>query len=197
MAEEAAKFVDQFHNAELVILILGFIALLLGKRMFWLVAAGAGFFFAILLFKEFWPGLRETFPALPEANESFVLTVAVITAAAAAILFNLFKKFAIGIIGFALVGYVVTNHATEFFGSGAESYKYIIFILSGALGAVLVSFLLNFGLILVSSLFGAHIVVHHFAQDQDYAKLLFILVTLFGILFQIGIVSRLFRRKKD
>ena len=197
MTEEAVNLVDQFHSAEIVILVLGFIALLMGKRLFWLVAAAAGFFFAILLFKEFWPGLKEQFTFLPEATESFVLTVAIIAAAAGAILFNMFKKFAVGIIGFVLVGYVVTNHAAEFLGAEAATYKSIIFILSGALGAALVSFLFNFGLVLISALFGAHIIVQYFAKDQGYAATLFVLVAIFGALFQFGVVSRLFRRSKD
>jgi len=196
MTQEATQLVNQFHNADLVILLLGFVSLLAGKRLFWLVAAAAGFFFAILLFKDFGPDIKEKLSFLPPITESLVLTVAIIAAAAGVILFNLFKKFAVGIIGFALVGYVVTNHATEFFGTEAATYKSIIFLLSGALGAVLVSFVVNFGLVLISSLFGAHIIVEHFATGQSYAKTLFILVAIFGVLFQIGVVSGLLRRKK-
>ena len=138
-------------------IIFGAVLLLAGRRLYWLLAAGAGFALGFLLAQAI----------LREQPENVILIVALVVAVVFAVLAVVGQKFVIGLVGF-VAGGIGLLRLLEVFNIGAIEPStvlgIVVFIAGGILGAILMSALFDLGLVILSSLVGAEILLGGLGQ---------------------------------
>lgn len=128
--------------------IAGALLLLLGRRLFWLFVALAGFGAGLLLAPYI----------LPEAPEWLVLVLALALGLAGALLAVFLQRVAIAVAGLMAGAFIGSALATSVAGEGTV-VAWIGIIVGAILGAILLSTVFDWGLIGLSSLAGATMIV--------------------------------------
>lgn len=165
-------------------LLVGLALLLLGRRLFWLFVAVAGFVVGV-----------EAAPyILPHQTELFTLIVALVLGTLGALLAVFLQKIAIGIGGFVAGGYLAVLLCAPLLGGVGVHYPgaWICFVVGGILGAILMIVFFNWALIILSSLQGAHLILRSVTLPHHYFSIFLIALALVGIFIQ----AATYRRKK-
>lgn len=148
--------------------ILGAALLLAGRKLFWLFVAAAGFITGFQLASRYFPGA-----------EVWAVIVGLVVGAIFAILAIFLQTIAIGIAGFLAGGYILQTIAASW---GLNIAPWLIYLIGGIIGVLLVSVLFNWAIITLSSLAGASLVVEAFQLQQ--AGLIFLILFLAGVIIQ-------------
>jgi hypothetical protein len=162
-------------------LILGGALLVAGRRLFWLFVGAAGFVTGIQLATRFWQG-----------SDVLAIVLGLVIGVIFALLAIFLQALAIGIAGFLAGGYVLTVLATMVGIDVTGAATWIVYIVGGVLGVILVSFLFDWALITLSSLAGAALIVQAFFAEGTSGGVLFFILFLAGVIIQ-GLI---FRRQK-
>lgn len=165
---------------------LGAVVLLFGKKLFWLCVAAVGFAAGVELAPHL---LHEPTPALQ-------LTIALILGFLGALFALFLQKLAIGLVGFAAGGRLAVALAASFTFGHANSY-WIVFIIGGIVGAILLVMLFGWALIVISSLIGAHLIVSAITLPQTGTLIALLALTAVGIVVQAGLQRRRSRLLAD
>jgi hypothetical protein len=165
----------------LINLVLGGALLVAGRKLFWLFVGAAGFVTGIQLATRFWQG-----------SEAVAIIIGLVLGVIFALLAIFLQAVVIGIAGFLAGGYVLTVLATMLGIEAAGATAWIIYIIGGVLGLILISVLFDWALITLSSLAGASLVVQALFPQGATGGLLFIVLFLGGVIFQ----GMLLRREK-
>lgn len=162
--------------------VLGLLVLLFGRKLFWLVVAALGFAAGVELAPHL---VREPTPVLQ-------LSIALVLGFGGALLALLLQKLAIGVVGFFAGGRPAVEVAASFIADYA-SYYWLTFIIGGVVGAILLLLLFDWALVFLSSLIGAHLVTSSVVLPQTGSTILFIALTVVGIVAQ----TAMFRSGRD
>jgi len=157
---------------EILIVILGFALIFLGRKIYWLLASAVGFMLGLLIAEQYFKGQ-------PEKMLVFGLACAVLSG----LLAVLFRKFGIFISGFVAGGYF-SIRLIDLFVPDLSFYIWIIFIAGGLLCAVLLMSIFEWTLMIMSSGAGAFLVVKGLSPSLYLAIVLFIALFFLGIIFQ-------------
>ncbi len=163
----------------IVSLLLGAVILFLGRRIFWLCVAAIGFAAGVELAPHL---LHEPTPLLQ-------LTIALVLGFAGALLATFLQKIAIAVAGFAAGGKLAVALAGAFAASTSGS-EWIIFIIGGVIGSILLLVLFDWALIFLSSIVGAHLIVTPFNLPPEGHALLFVALVVVGVVVQAGALRR-------
>lgn len=128
--------------------LLGGVLLVAGRRLFWLFVAGVGFVI----------GLSLAPILLPNQSEGVVLVGALVFALLGAMLAQFAQKAAVSIVGFLGGGWLALGLLRTLAGDPG-SLQWVAFIVGGIIGIVLLSALFEWGLVLLSALVGANLLV--------------------------------------
>jgi hypothetical protein len=159
--------------------LVGLAVLLFGRKLFWLFVAVAGFILGV----TFAPSL------LPNQPEWVVLVIALGLGLVGAILAIVIQEIAVAIAGFIFGGYtLLTLLAT--LGVATGQWNWVIFIIGGVIGAVLVLMLFDPALIILSALVGANLITNIFMPAPPLNLVLFIVLFIVGAIFQAGLLRR-------
>ncbi len=175
-----------FHNPNLhyplVFLILGLMLLLLGRRLFWLFVAVSGFV----------AGVEAAPYVLPHQSELFLLIIAIILGLLGALLALFLQKVAIALGGFAAGGYLAIVLCAPLLGGAGTAYPgaWLFFLIGGILGAILLFVFFNWALVILSSFYGAHLILRSLAPPHQYFTMFLIVLALAGIAIQAGTYRR-------
>src|SRR3989441_12024377 len=153
--------------------LIGAVILLFGRRLFWLCVAAVGFAAGV----EIAPHL------VHEPSSLLALTVALVLGLIGALLALFLQKIAIAVLGFLAGGKLAGAIAAAFFVHYAQ-YSTFIFLIGGALGAVLLLVLFDWALIVVSALIGAHLIQSAIVLPSSGSTIVFIGLAIIGILVQ-------------
>ena len=164
---------------QIVFFVVGLAVLVMGRKLFWLAVAAIGFVVGLALGIQLTDG---------QANW-LVIMVAVLGGLIGAVLAIWLQKIAAGIAGFLLGGYLALWLA-EILNFGPNMWTWLIFIAGGIVGVILVLSLLEVALIGVSALIGAALIVQVFALSPTVASVLFIALTIVGIVIQTKTLAR-------
>lgn len=156
---------------------LGLSLIFLGRRLFWLFVAVMGFVSGIEAAEILFPGHARW----------VILLVALVAGAVGALLAVFVQKLAVGIAGF-LAGGFLTLRVLVLFGWDQESYAWLLLLLGGILGVVLVIILFEWALMFLSSSVGATLTVQALHLGPPLSAL------LIAVLFIVGIVAQASRR---
>jgi hypothetical protein len=163
----------------IVNLLLGIALLLLGRKLFWLFVGVAGFLVGLEIAERFVSG--------PEGTKLLIAIAAGILGAVIAVFL---QKVAIAIAGFVIGGYITVEllRAFALFPKALAVIQGTTFsvpyIIGGIVGAVLLFVLFDWGLIVLSSLSGASLIVRSITFQSHALPLLFAVLVIVGILVQ-------------
>jgi hypothetical protein len=163
----------------IVNLLLGIVLLILGRKLFWLFVGVAGFLVGM--------EIAERFVTSPEGTKLLIAIAAGILCAMIAIFL---QKVAITIAGFVIGGYVTVElwRASALLPNALAGIQgttvSVPYIIGGIIGAVLLFILFDWGLIVLSSLSGASLIVHSINFQSHALLLLFAVLVVVGILVQ-------------
>jgi hypothetical protein len=170
---------NDMNQTAIANLLVGIVLLLLGRRLFWLFVGVAGFLVGMEIAKRFVAG--------PQATNLLIAIAAGILGAVIAIFL---KKAAIAIAGFVIGGYIAVAllHESALLPtalSGIHGATFVApYIIGGIIGAVLLFVLFDWGLIVLSCLSGASLIVHNIPFQRPAISLLFAVLVVIGILVQ-------------
>ncbi len=156
----------------LINLLLGAALLLAGRKLFWLFIGIVGFMTGVQLAARFWPGPEWT-----------AIVIGIIVGLLFALLAVFIEALAIGIAGFLVGGFVLTTF-TNMLGFTDGLLFWLFFAIGGMVGLLLVMFLFDWALIVLSSLAGASLVVQALFAEGGPGSLVFIGLFLLGLIIQ-------------
>lgn len=153
--------------------------LTMGRRLYWLFLGGVGFVFGFDLAERLIHG----------QPHSVILVIALIAGVIGALLAVFLQKFAIMAGGFFAGGYLLIE-LLKALGMSTVYYHWLLFIMGGVVGAVLMRMLFGWTLIILSSAIGALLILQTLHFDPQITKLTFIFLLALGIAIQYGLLGR-------
>jgi hypothetical protein len=160
-------------------LILGGALLVAGRKLFWLFVGAAGFITGAQLATRFWQG-----------SDVLTVIVGLVIGVIFALLAIFLQAIVIAIAGFLSGGYVLTVLVTMLGMDITGSMTWIVYIIGGVLGVILVSVLFDWALITLSSLAGASMVIQAFSTQGATGGILFFILFIVGVAIQGSILRR-------
>lgn len=157
--------------------VIGIMILFIGRKLFWLFVGCIGLL-AGLTYAERFLGPREDIVILGVA-----LGIGILFATCALLL----KRIAVGLAGFTAGAYV-TLHLLQLIGFTQSQFVWLICLGGGILGIALLAFLFDWAVILISSLFGAVLVIESVSLDPDILPWAFFGMILLGCAAQARIM---------
>lgn len=156
----------------IVSLLLGIALLIAGRKLFWLFVGAAGFVAGLQLASQFWRG-----------PEIMAILIGLVVGVVFALLAIFLQGVAIGVAGFLAGGYVLTALA-GMIGLSQGGFSWLIYLIGGIIGVLLVVFLFDWALITLSSLAGASLVTQSLPLASGTAGIMFLVLVILGIVIQ-------------
>jgi hypothetical protein len=160
-------------------LVFGVLLLAFGRRLFWLFVGIVGFI----------AGADLVIRLLPDLPQTVVIVIALVVGLIAAGLAIFIRKIALAIAGFFIGGYLLTA-LLEMFQINVGGLSWLPYIIGGIIGVILVSLIIDWALIILSSLAGATIILQALQVGPPLQALGLVGLTLVGILIQAGMLRR-------
>lgn len=152
--------------------IVGVALLLAGRKFFWLFIGALGFITGIQVTAAFWQG-----------PDWLLLIIGLIVGVIFAALATFVQALAIGAAGFLSGGYVALM-LVGMLGMEVGTLSWIVYIIGGLIGIVLVGFLFDWAIITLSSIAGASLITQTFFAQSDIARLIFLALIIVGVIVQ-------------
>jgi hypothetical protein len=165
-------------------ILIGIVLLLWGRKVFWLFVAGIGFVVAMDLVTRLFVGPQA------EAVTPIALVAGLVAGVIGALLAIFLQRVAVGIVGFLAGGYIVLSFL-EIIGAGEmTTLSWVLAFVGGIIGLVLALVLLEWALIVLSSLSGAGLIAQSAGLNRSLAVLVFVIALIVGIVVQGEMLSR-------
>ncbi|MEK6571181.1 MAG: hypothetical protein AABZ61_07420 [Bacteroidota bacterium] len=168
------------------IILVGLCLLVLGRKLFWLFVGVIGFLAALSL-------SGQTLHGQPQPA---VIITAIGIGLVGALLALFLQKVAIALAGFAAGGYI-TFILRDTLGWGSLQYPWLPILIGAILGAVLLSMLFEWALIILSSLIGSYLITQDLGFGSRVTLTLFIVIAISGIVIQAGAMRKKRHKRKD
>lgn len=154
-------------------LCIGLFLIFIGRRLFWLFVACVGFTV----------GYHVAHNVLAVQSPVLILAASILSGLAGAVIAIFFQKTAILIAGFSAGGYFTLSLCSRFF-NWPGPWVWLLVIIGGIAGAVILFFIFDWALIFLSSLTGATLIVQTTALNPWVDTALFLVLFSVGIAFQ-------------
>jgi len=165
-------------------ILIGIVLLLWGRKVFWLFVAGIGFVVAMDLVTRLLTGPQA------ETITLIALVAGLVAGVIGALLAIFLQRVAVGVAGFLAGGYIVLSFL-EIVGAGEmTALSWVLAFVGGIIGLVLALVLLEWALIVLSSLSGAGLIAQSAGLNRSLAVLLFVVALIIGIVVQGRMLSR-------
>ena len=166
-------------------LLLGLLLLLLGRHLFWLFVGVVGFV----------SGLRLSEHLLPGRADDVVIVFSLVVGLMAAVLAVALRRIALAAAGFLAGGYLLMQllaaTAQGVPATAGDLAPWVVFVVGGLIGAVLMNLLFDWTLILLSALGGAGLIcecIH--GVNAQFMTAIFTGVAILVVLAQAGLIRR-------
>lgn len=133
---------------EYLYILLGVILLILGRRLFWLLVGVVGFV----------AGLNLAPLVVTDQQPWVILVVALLAGLVGSVLAVFLQRIMVALAGFLAAGFILMQLLSHF-RVDLGGIGWLVFLLGGALGAVLASVTFDWALVILSSLTGAALLV--------------------------------------
>lgn len=147
--------------------------LVFGRKLFWLFVGLIGFAWGIHVATRFFPGQPEW----------IVLAIALMAGVFGALIAVFLQWLAVGLSGFLAGGYIAVR-LLHVAGLTTGNMYWIIFLIGGIIGLILIIILFSWALIILSSLVGAGLITENLGVSHSGALILFFVLVIAGILIQ-------------
>lgn len=159
--------------------LIGLAVLLFGRKLFWLFVAVAGFVLGVVVAPLLLPGQPDW----------LILLVALGLGIVGAILAIVVQQVAVAVAGFIFGGYGLVAVLTAL-GVSISPWEWVVYVVGGIIGAVLVLYLFDPALIWLSSLAGAVLISDVVKLSPPFDLILFVVLVIVGIAVQTGLSRR-------
>jgi uncharacterized membrane protein YeaQ/YmgE (transglycosylase-associated protein family) len=160
-------------------LVAGLLLLVLGRQLFWVFVAVLGFVV----------GMDWAAWLFPDAGAPSQLLLAVLVGVVGAVLAAFFYQLAIAAAGFLAGGRLGVALLT-ILAPASDQSMWLVFVLGGVIGAVVLLLIFDWALILMSSTLGASLIVQETAGRSELGGIVFIVLVVVGIAVQAGMMRR-------
>jgi len=151
----------------------GIILLCMGRRLFWLFVGAVGFVIASEMVATM----------LAHEPQTIRLVIAALVGLVGALVAIYVQKLAVTLAGFLAGGYFFMT-LLDAWALQSPERSWIAFAVGGIIGAILMMAVFDWTLMIFSSITGAHLIIHSFHMDHTMAAVLFVILCIFGVLFQ-------------
>jgi hypothetical protein len=158
---------------ELFRILVGAALLTLGRRLFWLFVAGVGFVSGLWL-------ARLLIDGAPAWLSLLIGLIAGLIGAGVALLL---QRLGIAVAGFLAGGYAVYS-LVDLFASQTAGWLWVVYVIGGILGAVLLSVLFDWALIVLSSILGSVVILQSLDLTTAWSGVLFFVLLIVGVAAQ-------------
>lgn len=155
-------------------ILLGILLLFLGRKIFWLFVGAVAFIIVMTIA-----------PQYIKHQESIIFYVALGVGALAAGAGWFFQKIALRLAGFLAGGYVFFSLWEQYATTDALPW-YLPFVVGGILGAVLLSFLFDWAMIILSSATGSFLITQQLPLTGNLSLGVLVVLALIGIIAQVN-----------
>jgi Domain of unknown function (DUF4203) len=160
-------------SVPLISAVIGAIIVFFGRKLFWLCVAALGFA----------AGVQLAAHVAHEPSPLLQLTFAILLGFIGALLALFLQKIAVGLAGFVAGGRLAVGLVATFLVQYAANY-WVVFVIGGIVGALLLLLLFDWALIFISSLIGAHLIAAAITLPPIGHALLFTGLVVCGIIVQ-------------
>lgn len=160
-------------GVQIVAILVGIAVLVAGRQLFWLFVGTVGFVV----------GLSLAFQLLADQPTWLILLAAVVLGLIGIVVAVFLQTIAIGLAGFLIGGYALTWLLQQF-SLDLSQWGWLIFVVGGVMGVLLAIYLFEAGLIILSALAGASLIVQAINLDPLVTVILFVVLVVLGILVQ-------------
>lgn len=154
-------------------ILVGAALLFFGRKVFWLFVAGAGFVAGLALVNR-----------VIQGPEWIGVLVGLVIGLLAALLAIFVQRFAIGLAGFLVGGYLALQFLVPFFHLEHGWLPFLAFVIGGIFGVILVGLFLDWALISLSSLAGAVLITETLNLSYGIGLVVFIILIVIGVAYQ-------------
>ena len=161
------------YPSTVITVLIGVLMLVFGRKLFWLFVGCLGFAVGFNYAPYIWQ----------VHSNLFLLILATISGVIGAVLALFFQKLAIGLAGFAGGGYIALN-LLNLFGIRIEQAVWLPYLIGGIIGALLLFFIFDWALILVSSLAGATLIIQAAKLSPGIEMAVYFVLIIAGIVIQ-------------
>ena len=165
--------------AQLIFILIGLVILTLGRKLFWLLVGTVGFLVGLVLAVQW----------LSEQPDWVILVAALLGGIVGALLAIFVQKIAVSIAGFVVGGWSLI-WLLESFNLDLGQWQWLLAIVGGIIGLILAISLFEAALIVMSVLVGTILIVQVTKFDALIAALLFLALTVLGIVVQVKMWQR-------
>jgi hypothetical protein len=179
VAAVAGSFFGMSTSVPIISALIGAVVLLFGRKLFWLCVAAVGFAAGF-----------EIAPLLVHEPSTLVmLSLAIVLGFIGALLALFLQKIAIAIAGFLAGGKLAVAVAAAFLVHPVQ-YFWIVFLIGGIVGALLLLVLFDWALIALSSVVGAYLILSAFSLPPSGTSILFLALVAIGVIVQVTSMRR-------
>ena len=151
---------------------IGFAMLIMGRQLFWVVISGLGFVLGMSYATQFFSG-----------SPGVILLVSLGAGAVGAILAYILQRAAAGLAGF-LSGWYLTLILIRSFSLQLGEFSTIAALVGGILGAILIALMVDWTLIILSTLVGATIISQSIQFGPTISIGVFVVLLIMGLAVQ-------------
>jgi hypothetical protein len=162
----------EVRPVDIVPVMFGGAILLFGRVLYWLFVGVVAYFLGFQLATNFLPG-----------EPGLITLIAIIAGIIGIALAVVARYMAVGLTGF-IVGGFLFNQVTVAFDFSAGDYAWLIFVAGGVFGVMLVGFLSDWALILLSAFAGALLVLNELPVQESLIFWVYLGLVLLGIIVQ-------------
>lgn len=156
-------------SAALAQIVVGGVLLLFGRRLFWLLIGAAGFFAGVLV--------TDTYLAVDSEALRWIVGLAVGLLAALAAVF--LKRIAVSLGGAIIAGYSVYWYLGLTW-QPLQTWQWLLVAAAAVIGFLVAQVVFDFGLIFLSSLAGATLVLENLDAAASVSRWLFLVLVVLG-----------------
>jgi len=154
--------------------VLGFLLLVTGRKLYWLFVGVVGFVLGVYL-------ASITFTA---ESDIVLIVIALIGGIISMILAFYAQRLAIAIAGFFAGGLILQNISIMVSNFNLGMPDWLLFLLGGIVGIVLILVLFDWALVILSASLGAYLLVALFKMDSFMSLIAFTFLFLVGVFVQ-------------
>jgi MFS family permease len=165
-------------SMKFLMIILGLVVLVFGRKLFWLSIAIVGFFV----------GMEFTGILLVDQPTWVLLVGGLVAGLIGALLAVFFQR-----VAFILAGFFAGAYLTQIL---AQTVKFggmniLFLVIGGVIGAIVTALLMDWAIIVLSSLVGAGLIVPQLTSRPAKGAIVFVVLVVIGILIQAGLMEKL------
>jgi hypothetical protein len=164
---------------ELFRIIFGGALIAFGRRLYWFFVAGFGFLI----------GLRLAGGILQDSPQWLILVLALAAGLAGALIAVTMQRFGIALAGF-LAGAYISYSLLESAQFDVSGWSWVVYLVGGIAGAILLTVIFEWALILLSTIGGSVIAVQALELPGPWNIILFFSLFLLGLVLQGAIFKR-------